>query len=292
MRIEDALDRFVTQLRADGRSDHTIRQYQRHTRAMIGWLAAESRPDRIAAITHEVVAAFLVSPAAGCRPDGAAKKATSTNALRSSLRGFFGYLHRAGYIGTDPTRLVRRARCSPPPPRALGDDEQRRLVAALDDATTEADLRDAMLIRLLLGTGIRIGSALGLDVEDVDLDGASLLLRSTKGDRPMRAIVPGHLVPYLRAYLAGRAEGPVFPGAGRQGHLTARHAQRRFETWLERAGIERHASLHALRHTLATGLYRRTGDLALVQAALGHRSIASTLIYARVDEGRLRAAMG
>lgn len=292
MRINDALDRFITQLRADGRSDHTVRQYQRHVRALRQWLTDESRPDLIAAITHEVVAAFLVSPAAGSRPDGAAKKATSTNALRSSLRGFFGYLHKAGYIATDPTRLVRRARCAPPPPRALSEDEHRRLVAALDGAETDVEQRDAMLIRLLLGTGVRIGSALGLDVDDVDLDGATMLLRSTKGDRPMRAIVPASLVPYLRAYVAKRAAGPLFPGTGARGRLSARHAQRRFTVWLERAGVQRHASLHALRHTLATGLYRRTGDIALVQAALGHRAIASTMIYARVDEDRLRAAMG
>jgi len=291
VRINDALDRFITQLRADGRSDHTIKQYQRHVCALTQWLDTESRPEMIAAITHEVVAAFLVSPAAGCRPDGTKKKATSTNALRSSLRGFFQYLHKAGYIPTDPSRLVRRARCAPPPPRALSEDEQRRLVAALDDAESEIEKRDAMLIRLLLGTGIRIGSALGLDVDDIDLDGATILLRSTKGNRPMRAIVPASLIPHLRAYVAEHAAGPLFAGMGSQGRLSARHAQRRLLVWLGRAGVQRHASPHALRHTLAMGLYRRTGDIALVQAALGHRAIASTMIYARVDEDRLRAAI-
>ena len=51
-------------------------------------------------------------------------------------------------------------------------------------------------------------------------------------------------------------------------------------------------STHSLRHTFATELYRRTRDLGLVQAALGHASITSTMVYARVDEERLRAAIG
>ncbi|MCC7172994.1 MAG: tyrosine-type recombinase/integrase, partial [Planctomycetes bacterium] len=49
---------------------------------------------------------------------------------------------------------------------------------------------------------------------------------------------------------------------------------------------------HALRHSFATSLYRRTGDVLIVKEALGHRSIASTLVYAQADEGRVRRAMG
>ena len=162
MPIEDALDRFILQLRADGRSDHTVRQYRRHVRALKKWLVDEDRHDDTAAISHEAIAAFLVSPAAGHRPDGSPKKATSTNALRSSIRNFFGYLHRAGDIDADPSRLVRRARCEPPPPRALSEDERARLLAALDECTSPEDVRDRALFRLMLATGIRIGAAVTL----------------------------------------------------------------------------------------------------------------------------------
>ncbi len=72
---------------------------------------------------------------------------------------------------------------------------------------------------------------------------------------------------------------------------TTRHDARRFSEGIVRAGIRGAASAHTLRHTFATGLYRRTGDILLVRKALRHHSIASTLTYARSDADSLRRAM-
>lgn len=70
-----------------------------------------------------------------------------------------------------------------------------------------------------------------------------------------------------------------------------RHAQRRLAGWLAAAKIAG-KSAHALRHSFATRIYSETSDLQLTQMALGHASIASTVIYAKLDKGRLRAAIG
>ena len=67
--------------------------------------------------------------------------------------------------------------------------------------------------------------------------------------------------------------------------------QRRFGQWLEKAGIKRKLSPHGLRHSMATNLYRKTGDILLVKEALHHRSIASTMVYARADREQLRTAL-
>ena len=96
MTIEDALDRFLVQLQAEGRSRHTVGQYRRHVAALTRWLAASGHPAEVDALDHETVAGFLAAPAARSRPDGAGKKATSVNAMRTSLRVFCSYLHRAG----------------------------------------------------------------------------------------------------------------------------------------------------------------------------------------------------
>jgi integrase/recombinase XerD len=74
--------------------------------------------------------------------------------------------------------------------------------------------------------------------------------------------------------------------------MTRRHAERRFRVWVEKAGIRRRASPHSLRHTFATRLYARTADVLLVREALLHKSITSTLIYARADAERLRRVLG
>ena len=146
-----------------------------------------------------------------------------------------------------------------------------------------------MLFSLMLTTGIRIGSAIGLDIEDVDLDDGVLWLRTTKGDRPERVLLTETIRDQLDAFVRGRT-GPLFVGA-RGNRLSARHVQRRFSEWCGRTGIRRGATPHSLRHTFATRLYRKTGDLPLVQQALRHRSIASTLVYARCDEARVQAAL-
>jgi integrase/recombinase XerC len=73
--------------------------------------------------------------------------------------------------------------------------------------------------------------------------------------------------------------------------LGARQVQLRFAQLLEQAGITRKVSVHSLRHTFATRLYHKTGDLYLVQRALGHRHITTTEIYARVGEEALRRAV-
>ena len=274
MTIDDALARFLVQLEADGRSEHTRRQYARHVGALAAWVG----PGRaVEDVGHEDIAAFLAAPVARTRPDGRIKKANSVNALRGSLRGFFRYLHQAGVIAQDPTRLVRRALCGRPLPRALSDDETNRLLAAIDHP------RDYVLYMLLVRTGIRIGSALALDVEDLDLERGEIVLRRAKGDRAERIYVPGAVRAELATYLAGRTSGPVFQGrAGRR--LGHRHAHRRLVSWLAKAGISRAASPHSLRHSFATSLYARTGDLLLVQRALRHRCIASTMVYAQIDD--------
>src|SRR5262249_9982832 len=97
MDIKDALDRYLTQLKADGRSPHTSAQYQRHVTLLAVWLDERGHGGAVEEIDHETLAQFLASPAARERPDHKTKKATSTNALRTSLRTFFRYCHDGGY---------------------------------------------------------------------------------------------------------------------------------------------------------------------------------------------------
>lgn len=289
MHLQAALQAFQLQLRADGRSEHTRKQYQRHVAALIAWLAKSGRPSAVGTVKPATVAEFFASDEARLSARGGAKKATSANAQRTSLRCFFRWAHEAGFAQTNAARLLRRARCAPPPPRALRDDEQKQLLAVLTAADGAEARRDEMLVRVLLGCGIRIGSALALDVADVDFAHGELSLRSTKGDRPTMAVLPSDVAKRLRRFVGDREDGPVFLAGERR--VSTRHMQRRLATWLAQAGITG-KSAHSLRHSFATRIYSKTGDLQLTQVALGHASIASTVIYARLDRRRLRAAVG
>jgi integrase/recombinase XerD len=290
LKIHEALERFLLQLEADGRSEHTIAQYRRHVRLLVSWLEGEGKPAGIGALHPQLVAEFMVSSAARNRSDGQPKKPTAVNALRTSIRCFCAYLRDAGLVQANPAMLLRRAICSSRRSRALDEAEVERLVAALQEATDTPGQRDRVLFSLMLATGVRIGSALGLDVEDVDLERGELLLRRTKGSREDRVFLPQTVVPALAALVAEVGTGPIFRNGGGI-RLTARHANRRLAQTFERAGIRRVNGSHALRHTFATDMYRRTRDILLVKEALCHRSVASTLVYAHVDTGRLKDAV-
>jgi site-specific recombinase XerC len=288
MRLPAALASFLVQLQADGRSPHTVAQYQRHIRRFAAWLDADGLPDDVASLEPEQVAGFLASAEAQRRPDGRAKRTGSLNALRSSLRGFFDYLERAGLVERSPARVLRMARVGAPPPKGLSANDVAALLAVAD--TTVAGRRDRVLFAFLLGTGARLGSALALEVGDLDLAAGTATLRELKGGGTMTVYLRRELVEQLTAAVAGRRSGPVF--AGRDGgHLSPRHVQRRFEAWLAKAGVRGRYSPHSCRHSFALGLYERTGDVLLVQAALGHRAISSTLVYARASAERVRAAV-
>ena len=290
MLLTEALDRFEVQLQADGRSEHTRKQYRRHVLALARWAVGERLSADVEDLDHEHLASFLASPVANTRPNGARKRASSINALRTSLRVFATFCHEAGYTPTNPARLIKRAITTPPPPRALTAKEEERFLAALATAKGPEEERDAVLFRLLLGTGLRLSSALGLDIEDVDLEESALAVRC-KRDTTQRVFLSGSVREELRTFIGDRESGPLFISQAGRG-ISARHVQRRFRLWRERAGLPDSVSPHALRHRYATNLLSRTRDLSLVQRALGHRSISSTLVYARCDDSRLRAVAG
>ena len=271
MHIQEALGRFLQQMEADGRSPHTLKQYARHVGAFMDWVGPDTDADRIG---HEQVADFLVAQ----MPE---RKPSTVNVMRSSIRCFFRYLHDADVITRNPAALVRRARCGAPRPRGLSGAE----VAKLESILATRAPRERLLLNLMLLMGLRVGSVVVLDVKDLDFVNQEIHLRHAKGDQDEVLPMPRALLDELEPWIGDQTEGPLFPRVG------VRHAQRLFQEIAKEAGLP-HLTCHSLRHTFATNLYRRTGDIRLVQRALCHRSIESTLVYAHADISQLRAVMG
>src|SRR5262245_40339300 len=224
MHVQAALQAFLLQLEADGRSPHTVGQYRRHVRSLATWLAETGAPTNVAKLTPDLLARFFAADEAKNRCRGGAKKAVTLNAMRTSIRCFSKHLHDSGLVATNPARLLRRARCTPPPPKALHADEQQRLLAVLRDAQSPEAERDRMLVTVLLGTGIRIGRALALDVEDLDFAHGEIQLRTAKNDRPTTVVMPKAVAKELRRFLQKRTTGPVFLADDRR--VSMRHMQR------------------------------------------------------------------
>lgn len=289
MRLQHALELYTVQLRADGRSEYTVRSNRRHVALLARWIAEEKLSDRLADLDHATLARFLTSGVARVSNSGTPRRATTMNVVRSCLRTFFAYARDAGWIQSNPARLVRLARCAGPTPRGLTREEQDRLMGALIVAQGRAARTDHLLVDLLLSTGIRLSAALALTDADVDIARSEIIVRSSKGDRVERVVMGTHVRDHVIVYVAGRRPGPLF--RGRDGRaLSSRHASRRIAAWMDRAGIRR-VNVHQLRHSFALNLYAQTRDLLVVQRALGHASVSSTTSYARADTEAVRAAL-
>lgn len=291
MHISELIESYRAQQVGDGRSAHTTAQTARHGRLLVRWLGEQGHDGDVATIDHRTIAAFLGSKVVRETEDGAPRRPSSANAIRSSLRCMFGYAHAVGLTRVNAAGLVRRARCGPPVPKTLSADDQAALRAEWGSASTRAERRDGVLFELLLACGPRIGSVLRARVEDLNLADATLLLREMKNAREHLLYLPPHVVDLLRRHVEGRVDGWLFTGANGK-PLTARQCARRLALACRRAGLARRASPHVMRHSFATALYARTNDLRLVGAALGHASMQSTMVYAAIDPRRLRSVVG
>jgi integrase/recombinase XerC len=139
--------------------------------------------------------------------------------------------------------------------------------------------------------GLRVGEVLLLRRGDVDLKRGLLFVRRLKGGSwSEQALFPGtaRLLSEYLAASAGEPDSPLFPG--RDGPLQRRQIQARFVRYRERAGLPRHFTTHSLRHSIATHLLDADVPLEVIQDHLGHQSIRSTSIYARITSRR-RAAV-
>ncbi len=156
------------------------------------------------------------------------------------------------------------------------------------------------LLDTLLSSGLRASEVAALRVEDCLLGygQASLLIRSGKGGKSREVFIPQELKAHLKAFLTWRkangeevsGDAPVF--VGQRGPLTRNGVWRVAKGLMAAVGLDRRYATHSCRHTYATHLYRACGgDLEVVQEQLGHASIKTTTIYAKVTkEDKVRAA--
>lgn len=292
--IAEHLEAFSRKLAMDGRSKHTISAYRRDLVRVFDTLESLRPALGIADVTPGLLDEGFAAPAIANTAKGERSPA-SLHRLKAAVKAFFAWTAEHGLSTENPARSIRLKRLPRKPPSFLTQAEKRRLLKELKGRTSPADRRDRVMIEVLLGTGIRLGELVGLDVGDVDLD-AKHLRTKAKGGMLQVKFIKSDLRSLLRGYLNERRR--MAPAAcqalflsNRGTRITARQVARRLEGWLARAGIDKPMSPHGLRHTFATHLYEATSDLLVVQRALGHSDIATTEIYTHLVDGQLEEAL-
>ncbi len=166
--------------------------------------------------------------------------------------------------------------------------------AAVNTATkskkTKA-FRDLVMLQTIRYAGLRISELCNLRIEHMDLEDGEINVIHGKGDVDRNVGIHDKLLPVLITWIGDRKEGYLFPGRGDK-PVSVRTFQRRLPALAKAAGFiltkENKANPHRLRHTFATALYKATGNLRLVQEALGHANLQTTAIYLHVEVDDLK----
>ena len=290
-----------------GVSRHTIGAYGRDLRRYAGYLADRGITDP-SQVTSAMVGNYLAQLRDGvAAPDGTGwiePPLASASAARAviAVRSLHRFAHAEGLTAEDPARSIR----PPKPPRRLPKAlslEQVQAMLAAPATDTEVGIRDAALLELLYGTGIRISEAVALDVDDV-----ARLIRAGageptpglrvlgKGDKERivpvgsyaRAALDAYLVRGRPALAAGSGGTPALFLNTRGRRLSRQSAWAVLRSVAEKAGITADVSPHTLRHSYATHLLDGGADVRVVQELLGHASVTTTQIYTLVTIDHLR----
>jgi integrase/recombinase XerC len=289
------MTRWLTHLRAERRlSPKTLEAYARDLRQFLQFLGehwgAQVTLKRFAALEASDVRAFMAMR----RADDIGGR--SLMRALAGLRSFGRFLEREGNGKVGALSAIRAPKVGKSLPKPIHMAAAKRFADADERAGETRDpwiwARDAAVMALLYGSGLRISEALGLKRRDVPLPGAGdVLVVTGKGNKTRMVPVLQNVLALVQEYVAMcphplPAEGPIFVGA-RGGPLRARIIQLTMERLRGSLGLPDSATPHALRHSFATHLLTRGGDLRAIQELLGHASLSTTQIYTGIDSERL-----
>jgi site-specific recombinase XerD len=283
-RADDAwhLDEFTASLTAA--SAATVRAYRADLDGFVQWVGrlGVGDPARVERATLRRYLAYLTTREYARRT--IARKA-------SSLRRYFEWLRRTGVLESSPASNLAAPKASGRLPRVLRGDEVHMLLDAPptnDEPATR--WRDDAMLELLYGSGLRVGELCGLDLDDVDLETATVKVWG-KGGKQRQVPMSAPSIEALRGWIAeGRARFRT--EATPADALFLNRRGRRLSPRDARRVLDRRASApthpHALRHTYATHLLDGGADLRVVQELLGHEDLSTTQHYTHVSKERLR----
>lgn len=276
-----------------GLADNTVRSYRRDLTRYARFVRAQGLAD-----PRSIAEAHVVDYVAWLRTgddEHIALSSASTARTIVAVRGFHRFLLREGLVDVDVAAAVKPPRPAKRLPKALPIEDIEALLAAAGAPGTTLARRDVAMLEFLYGTGARISEAVGLDIDDLDFDAGSVLLRG-KGSKQRIVPLGSYAQAALRDYLAGArpallsatgSGAAVFLNA-RGGRLSRQSAWTVLSRAATRAGISAAVSPHTLRHSFATHLLDGGADVRVVQDLLGHASVTTTQIYTLVTIEKLR----
>ncbi len=270
-------------------SDHTIDAYARDLAAFLAFIGQhigdEPNVAALAALKPADFRAYLAYR------NGLGIARSSVARGMSTLRNFFKFLERQEILHNPAVTAIKTPRLPKSVPKALREDDALEAIRTIGDIHDEPWLaaRDTALMVLLYGCGLRIGEALGLTCADTPKGETLRVIGKGRKERivPVLPVVKDAIAAYRKICpFAPDDDAPLFVGA-RGKALNPGVVQRQLRHVRALMGLEETATPHALRHSFATHLLAKGGDLRTIQELLGHASLSTTQRYTAVDAAHL-----
>lgn len=291
--LDRLAERFLDHLVVEGGvAPNTKSAYRRDMRMYLQYLRDHHIVDPVA-IGERDVAGFVAGIREREYAPGKRYSAATAARVLAAVRGFHRYLRREGITPLDPSEPIGTMRIPRTLPKALALEEVEMLIHAVP-ADGSSALRDRAMLEVLYGAGLRISELTGLDVDDIDLEEATIRCLG-KGSKERIVPIGRAAVESVRAYLVqarpalvkARSESALFLNQ-RGRRLTRQGCWKLLKHYALRANLHRRISPHTLRHSFATHLIDGGADVRIVQELLGHASVSTTQVYTHVSDDKRR----
>lgn len=269
--VDQLIEHYLEDLARSNRAPATLRAYA----ADLGHLGRHCT--QIGQLADSKILRKILRGWSPLKPASRARK-------ESALSAFYRWALRQGVLETNPMEKLERTRRAEPCVDGITRAQFRKLFQAIPTKQT----RDRLLFRLLFETGMRIGEALEIHIEDLDLtlDDEHVRVIGKGGRRRTVLLDDPVLVRELKRYLktTGYRHGPLFRAAKNNigGPLRYQSAVEKWRKYCALAGVS--YTLHQLRHGHATELINAGVSLPTIRKRLGHKNIQSTMLYAQVSD--------
>lgn len=280
------VEKFINHLRVEKNfSSHTIVNYQLDLDRFIEYIGKKS----IQEVDYQLLRRYL----AHLRTQNL--KPRSLSRKLSSIRSFFKYLYREGYIDESPAVLLMSPKLDKPLPKFLTEVEMKQFVEAPRGRGVYGR-RDRAILETLYSTGIRVSELVGLDISDVDLIG-NVAKVAGKGKKERLVPIGKKALFAIKKYIDASIDHSYKKGKRRPHalflnkggtRLSDRGVRNITSKYIRQTCVNTNVSPHMLRHSFATHLLNRGADLRSVQELLGHVNLSTTQIYTHVSTDKLK----
>jgi len=289
MDLETCLDTFLSHCRIEkGLADNTVESYGRDLSRFIHALIEDGVTQ-----ADDVADMHILRHLVALSKDGMAIRSQARHL--TAMRMLFRFLQKEKVIRDNPCLDVELPKIPKTLPSYLELHEVEALLKA-PDISKPRGLRDAAMLEVLYGTGLRVSELCNLVAEDVELERGFLITRG-KGNKERVVPLGEPALNAIRAYidgdgrsyfLKGETSPFLFLSRGTKA-MTRQGFWKNLKRYARDAGISKDISPHKLRHSFATHLVERGADLRAVQAMLGHADLSTTEIYTHVNRERLKS---